>query len=154
MGMYDTVTNVEVECPICGDTTPKDVQIKTAEKLLWCYGFNANKIPVNWEYKYDENLSRQDNTIGGIAICIKCHKRILNERRELLEKYKSEGRVQFIDGAKSLYEATIDGENAVTVINRELDNMHHGNYYTEYLFHVRLYLDDNNIAIRAESIFE
>ncbi len=73
MGMYDTIYNVPIKCPRCGDSKPKEVQIKSGPQILSDYDFGKDSIEVDWTYTYYGSIVDENKKIiRGIAICKKC----------------------------------------------------------------------------------
>lgn len=70
MGMFDTICNVPVKCPICGNEEPKSVQIKSGLQTLENYKFKEDKIDINWDH--GSVIDKEKRIIRGIAICNKC----------------------------------------------------------------------------------
>ena len=60
MGMFDTIHNVPVKCPRCGDEGPKSVQIKSGPQILYAYEFGKDKIDIDWDYEcYGSVIDRE-----------------------------------------------------------------------------------------------
>ncbi len=73
MGMYDTIFNVPIKCPRCGDSEPKEVQIKSGPQTLSAYDFGNDEIEIDWAYTYYGSIVDKDKKIiRGIATCEKC----------------------------------------------------------------------------------
>lgn len=76
MGMFDTIRNVPVKCPRCGNEGSKSVQIKSGPQNLSSYEFGKDKIKINWTYEYYGSIIDEDKKmIRGIAICEKCEEK-------------------------------------------------------------------------------
>jgi hypothetical protein len=75
LGMYDTIYNVPIKCPRCGDPESKEVQIKPGPQTLSAFDFGKDEIEVDWIYEYYGSIIDKDKKIiRGIAICEKCKK--------------------------------------------------------------------------------
>lgn len=154
MGMYDTINNVPVKCPRCGDTGPKSVQIKSGPQNLDEYEFGKDEIPINWTYKYYGSvIDRKKRIIGGIATCEKCKEELKKKMDELIQeaKNKKEIKVPKGDGPKYLVECEIDGKDALKVILDRLDGVYGDDRNIE-LFDVAISLNEDYVPITADPI--
>jgi len=80
MGMYDTIFNVPIKCPRCGDPEPKEVQIKSGPQTLFAYDFGKDEIEVDWTYTYYGSIVDKDKKIiRGIATCNKCNEEAMKK---------------------------------------------------------------------------
>lgn len=147
--MYDNIDNVPVECPRCGNTDPKSVQIKCGPQILEAYQFGEDEIDVDWDYSYyDSIIDKEKQIIGGIATCDKCREESNEKMEYLIAEANRKGEIESPDGAKYLFECEIDGKNAFTTILKRLDDAYGGNKNIES-FNVAIKLK-NNVAISAE----
>lgn len=154
MGMFDTIYNVPVKCPRCGDEGPKPVQFKCGPQLLWGYEFGKDRIKINWTYEFYGSIIDEDKKIiRGIATCQNCKEEVKETIDELVHEAENKGRLKCSEGAKYLFECDIDGENAIEVISRILDKVYGGNRNIE-LFDVAIILNDKNVPIYAEIMGE
>ncbi len=154
MGMYDTIDNVSVKCPRCGDTGLKSVQIKSGPQNLFEYEFGKEKILINWTYEYYGSIIDVDKKIiRGIATCDKCKEESSAKMNELVQEAKNKGEIEAPEGAKYLFECEIDGKDALGVILKRLDDIYGGNRNI-VLFEVAITLNHDNIPIFAEAIKE
>jgi len=149
MGMYDCIDNVIVDCPKCGNTDPKLVQIKCGPQTLETYLFGKDEISVDWDYPYyGAIVDREKHIIGGIATCENCREDSNKKMKYLIAEANRKGEIKRPDGAKYLIECEIGGKNAFGVLMSRLDETCGGNRNIES-FHVSIRLKDN-IAISAE----
>lgn len=161
--MFDTITEVPVKCPICGDESGKNVQIKNGPQTLDMFKFGKDKIPMDWDYEYygciiekEEGKDEEEKDSGkirGIAECVKCKERIDKRMDDIIKKYRENGKLKCPEGAKLLLECEIDGKDALRTTLDDLDKEFGGNYHSEYLFEVELTIK-NGIATEVEILKE
>lgn len=149
MGMFDNIENVIVECPRCGNTDPKSVQIKCGPQIMMTYLFGKDEIDVNWDYEfYDAIVDRDQHIIHGIATCDNCREESSKKMKYLIAEANRKKEIEYPNGAKYLFECEIGGKSALSIILNRLDDAYGGNRNIE-LFHVTIGLKDN-IAVWAK----
>lgn len=154
MGMYDTINNVPVKCPRCGDKTPKSVQIKCGPQILNDYAFGKDRIEMDWSYTYYNSIiDEEKKVIGGIATCGKCKEESNTEMDRLAQEAKDKGELKAPEGGRYLIDCEIDGKNALMVLLNRLEEIYGGNGHIE-LFDVAIQLDKDDIPIFAGPIIE
>lgn len=154
MGMFDTIHNVPVNCPRCGDEEPKSAQIKCGPQAMNNYTFGEDEIDIDWDYPYYSSIIDKDKKIiGGIATCENCKNEAKEMMRELVQEAKNKGEIKVPEGEESkyLFECEIDEKDALSVISQRLDDIYGGNRNIE-LFDVAITIGDNNVAISVEPI--
>ena len=152
--MFDTIYNVPIKCPRCGDERPKSVQIKCGPQNLFEYEFGKDKIKINWTYEYYGSIiDEYKKKIRGIATCKKCREETSKRMDQLIEDAQKKGEVKVPEGAKYLFECEINGQDALGVMLKRLDEEYDGNRDVE-LFEVAITLNDDNIPISAEVVTE
>ena len=154
--MFDTIYNVPVKCPICGDEGLKSVQIKSGPQMLGTYEFGKDKIDIDWDYDcYGSVIDREKLIIRGIATCNKCREEYKVKMEELIQeaKNKMEIKVPEGEGPKYLFECQINREDALKIISNRLDDAYGGNRNIE-LFEVAIWLDKDYISIAADIIVD
>lgn len=152
--MYDTIFNVPVTCPRCGDTRLKSLQIKNGPQILWNYEFGKDKIKVDWDYEYYGSIiDKEKRIIRGIATCDKCKEEANNKMEELIEDAKNRGELNCPEKAKFLVECKIGEKDALGVILERLNEIYDGNRDIE-LFEVAIFLDKDYISIAADPIIK
>lgn len=157
MGMYDTICQVPITCPKCGDKRKKCVQIKSGPQALKVYKFGIDKIEMDWDYECYGSIIDKDGVdrekdngkIRGIAECCVCKVRVNEKMEEIIEEYKSAGKIKMPEGGRFLLEAEIEGKSALKVILRDLDKAFGGSYHSESLFDVVLTIE-NGVAKEVE----
>lgn len=154
MGMFDTIVDVPVKCPICGDEGGKNVQIKNGPQALDKFKFGEDKIPMDWDYEcygriIEKDEEKDNGKIRGIAECMVCRNRVFKRMDEIIKKYKENEKLKCPEGAKLLLECEIDGKDALKVVLDDLDKEFGGNHHAEYLFDVGIKIE-NGIAIGAD----
>ena len=143
MGMYDNVDNVPVVCPRCGDNEPKSVQIKCGPQNLSRYIFGKDEIDIDWDYSYyDSIVDKGKGVIGGIASCAHCRKEAEEKMQEIIKDARNKGEVECPDGSKFLFECLINGEDALSIILKRLDDAYDGNRSID-LFGVTMQIEKN-----------
>jgi len=156
MGMFDTIINVPVKCPRCGDIKPKSVQIKSGPQDLIEYEFGKDEIPINWTYEYyDAAIDRKKRIIRGIATCEKCKEESNKKMDELIQEAndKKEIKVPEGEGPKYLFNCEIDGKNAFGVMLNRLDKVYGGNKNIDS-FKVAIFLNEDYVPIVADPIID
>lgn len=157
MGMFDTICQVPIACPRCGDKHKKCVQIKSGPQALKVFKFGIDKIEMDWDYECygsvidkDEVDREKDNgKIRGIAECCACKVRVNEKMEEIIEGYKNAGKIKMPEGGRFLLEAEVDGESALSIVLRDLDKEFGGSHDSESLFDVSLVIE-NGIATKVE----
>lgn len=151
MGMYDDIDNVTIECPRCGNTDPKSVQIKCGPQILKIYIFGKDEISIDWDYPYYGSIVNKDKRIiCGIATCDNCREEQNEKMKYLIAEANRKEEIKCPEGAEYLFECEIDGKKALDVILNRLHEAYGGNGNIE-LFHVTIGLKDN-IAIWAKAL--
>ena len=156
MGMFDTIYNVPIKCPRCGDEGPKSVQIKSGPQRLDSYEFGKDKIDIDWDYEYYGSvIDREKLLIRGIATCNRCREESHAKMEEVIQeaKNKKEIKVPEGEGSKYLFECEINGEDALRVILNRLDDVYGGDRSIE-LFEVAIWLDKDYIPIASDLIVD
>lgn len=149
MGIFDTIDNVPVECPRCGNTDPKSVQIKCGPQILGIYTFRKDEIDIDWDYSYYGSIVDKDNhIIDGIATCDNCQEESNKKMEYLIAEANRKGEIKRPEGAEYLFQCEIGGKNAFTVMLNRLDAEYGGNKNISS-FHVVIRLKDN-IATSVE----
>lgn len=132
MGMFDTIYDVPVKCPRCGDEGPKSVQIKSGPQNLFEYEFGKDKIKIDWTYEYYGSIIDEDKRIiRGITICDKCKKETNKKMDDI--RCQEKGKIKAPEGLK------------------RLDGIHDGDRDIE-LFEVAIWLNEKNIPIAVDQI--
>jgi hypothetical protein len=149
MGMFDTIYNVPVKCPRCGDEGPKSVQIKSGPQNLFEYEFGKDKIDIDWTYEYYGSIIDKDKRIiRGIATCEKCREETNKKMDDLIKDAKRKGEIKVPEGGEYLFQCEIEGKNALGVILKRLDDIYGGNKNIE-IFDVAIWLNEKNVPIAA-----
>lgn len=160
MGMFDTIYNVPVKCPRCGDAGPKSVQIKSGPQNLNEYEFGKDEIPINWTYEYYGSvIDRKKRIIRGIATCGKCKEESKKKMDELIQEANDKKEIKIPEGEgeregemhRYLFECEIDGKDALKVMLNRLDEAYGGNRNIE-LFEVAIFLNVYYMPIAADPI--
>ncbi len=154
MGMFDTIVNIPVTCPRCGDSELKSAQIKPGPQNLEEYEFGKDKICINWCYEYyDSIIDKEKRIIRGIATCDRCRKETKEKMSELIDEAREKGELKCPEGSKYLFECEINGEDAFRVISKRLDDAYNGDKDIE-LFDVAIFIDKNGVPISADVIIK
>lgn len=148
--MFDTICAVPVKCPKCGDEGVKNVKIRNGDKIFTEYIFCKDKIPMDWDSGYPGSLiakeeGKDNGKIRGEAECLKCKDRVDKKWDEIQEGYEKAGKIKCPKHPKPafLLECEIDGEDAHSVIQNDLNKIYNGKYYDEYLFDVAITIKDS-----------
>lgn len=151
--MFDTIYNVPVKCPRCGDPGLKQVQIKSGPQNLSAYQFGKDEIEIDWTYEYYGSIIDQDKKIiRGIAICERCKEEANKKMDDLIKDAKKKGEIKAPEGGGGLlFQCQIDGKSALGVILKRLDDAYGGNRNIE-LFEVAIWLNGQNISIAVDQI--
>ncbi len=152
MGMFDTIYNVPVKCPRCGDSGPKSVQIKSGPQNLSAYEFGRDEIEIDWTYEYyDSIIDECKKIIRGIAICEKCKEETNKKMDDLIAEAKKKGDIKAPEGGDYLFQCEIDGKNALGVMLKRLDEAYDGSRHIES-FEVAIWLNEKNVPIAVDQI--
>lgn len=158
MGMYDTLCEVPIKCPKCGDESVKKVKIWNGSKDIFGEGivFGKDKILMDWDSGYPgspiaKEEWKDNGKIRGEATRSKCEDRVDKKYEEIKEGYEKAGKLICPKHPKPalLIECEIDGEDAVSVIQNDLEKIYGGNYWDEYLFDVAITIKDS-VAVEVE----
>jgi hypothetical protein len=151
MGMFDTIYNVPVKCPRCGDSGSKSVQIKSGPQNLLEYEFGKDKIKINWTYEYYGSIiDEEKRIIRGIATCEKCKEETNKKMDDLIKNAKKKGEIKTPEGGE-LFQSEIEGKSALGVMLKRLDDTYGGNRNIE-LFEVAIWLNEQNVPIAVDQI--
>lgn len=154
MGMFDTIYNVPVECPRCGDSEPKSVQIKSGPQNLSEYEFGKDEIEIDWTYGcYGSIIDEDKKIIRGIATCEKCEEDADKKVKDLIDDAKKKGEIKDPDGSGYLFRCQIDGKSALGVILKRLDDAYDGNRNID-LFEVAIWLNEKNVPMAVDQIIK
>ncbi len=152
MGMFDTIYNVPVKCPRCGDEGPKSVQIKSGPQNLSAYQFGKDEIEIDWTYEYYGSIiDEEKKAIRGVATCEKCKEETNKKMDDLIKDAKKKGEIKAPEGGEYLFQCEIEGKSALGVMLKRLDDIYNGNRNIE-LFDVAIWLNEKNIPIVADQI--
>lgn len=152
MGMFDTICNVPIKCPRCGDEEPKSVQIKSGPQCLSLYEFERDEIEIDWTYEYYGSIiDKCKKIIRGIATCEKCKEEVNKKMDDLIKDAKKKGEIKATEGSEYLFQCNIEGKNAFGVMLKRLDDAYDGNRNIE-LFEVAIWLNEKNIPIAVDQI--
>ena len=152
MGMFDTIYNVPVKCPRCGDEGPKSVQIKSGPQDLSAYEFGKDKIKINWTYEYYGSIIDEDKRIiRGIATCDKCKEDTHKKMDDLIKDANKKGEIKAPEERVRLYECKIEGKNALVLMLKRLDDVNDGDRNIE-LFEVAIWLNEKSIPVAIDQI--
>lgn len=152
MGMFDTIYNIPVSCPRCGDSELKSAQIKPGPQNLEEYEFGKDKICIDWSYEYYGSIiDKEKSIILGIATCNRCRKETQKKMSELIDEARKKGELKCSEDSKYLFECEINGEDAFRVISKRLDNTYNGDKNIE-LFDVAIFIDKDGVPIAADII--
>lgn len=152
--MFDTISNVQVKCPRCGDEGPKSVQIKCGPQTLKDYEFGKDRIEVDWSYTYYGSIiDEEKKVIRGIATCDRCEEESKMEMERLIQEAKDKGELKKPEGAIYLLECKIDGKSALGVVLDRLRKIYGGNRDIE-LFDIAIQLNKDDVPIFAGTIIE
>ncbi|MDD5617069.1 MAG: hypothetical protein PHH85_12815 [Candidatus Methanoperedens sp.] len=156
MGMYDTLCEVPVKCPRCGDESVKKVKIWNGPKDIFGEGFvfGKDKILMDWDSGYPGSLIakeewKDNGKIRGEAMCSKCEDRVDKKYEEIREGYEIAGKIKCPEHPSILLACKIDGENAAWVIQNDLDKIYGGSYWDESHFDVAITIKDS-VAVEVE----
>lgn len=154
MGMFDTIYNVPIKCPRCGDSEPKQVQIKSGPQNLSSYQFGKDEIEIDWTYQYYGSVIDKDKKIiRGIATCEKCKEEANKKMDDLIEDAKKKGEIKAPEGGEYLFQCEIEGKNALGVMLKRLYGVYDDNRNIES-FEVAIWLNESNIPIATDHIVE
>lgn len=150
MGMFDTIINIPVKCPRCGDYGLKSTQIKSGPQMMNTYKFGKDKIDINWDYEYyDSIIDKDKRIIRGIAVCGRCKEDVQKKMDELIKDALQKGELKCPEGVKYLIECEINGEDALGVI---LDRL--GENRNIEFFDIAIFVDKEGVPIAADVIVD
>lgn len=149
MGMFDTIYDVPVRCPRCGDEEPKSVQIKSGPQCLFEYEFGKDKIEIDWTYEYYGSIiDKCKRIICGIATCEKCKEEVNKKMDDLIKDAKIKGEIKCPEEGEYLFQCEIEGKNAFGVMLKRLSDAYDGNRNVE-TFDVTIWLNEKNVSMAA-----
>lgn len=149
--MFDTIYNIIVRCPRCGDEGPKSAQIKSGPQALLNYEFGKDKVEIDWDYEYSI-IDKDKRIIRGIATCNKCKEEAKLKMKELVKDAKDKKELECPDGTKYLIECKIGDKDALGVILDRMEEIY-GNRYIE-LFEIAIFINKDNMPIAADPIIK